>query len=341
MHPLLVVAIKVLAAQLFAIAVVVPLMIWGERRIVARLQQRIGPNRVGPLGILQPFADVVKLVTKESITPSEADRGLYNLAPILAGAPAFLGMVVIPYSFGEYGHAARVSVSALLLLALGSVQVYGVFLAGWASRSKYSLLGALRSAAQMISYELTLGACTLIVVLYSGSLDLARIAEGQSGSVLSWNVFRYFPLGLIPFVLMLIAMVAESNRSPFDLPEAESELVGGFHTEYSSMKFATFFMAEYAAMWNMSALVATLYLGGWSGPFVETLRSEGREWLAFGLGCLYFIAKAGALMVLYVWIRGTLPRVRYDQLMALGWKGLLPAACLCFLAVSAAIALGW
>ncbi len=333
----LIVLAKVLGAQLFVVAVVIPVIIWAERRLVALLQQRIGPNRCGPFGLLQPLADFGKLLTKETVTPAGADRKLYGLAPLLTAAPAFLGMVVIPYSLGEHGHAARLPISALLVLALGGIQVYGVFLAGWASGNKYSLLGAIRASAQMISYELTLGACVLIVAMMCGSLDLVEIVEKQRGGIASWNVFAYFPLGALPFLLMVIAMVAESNRAPFDLPEAESELVAGFHTEYSSTRFASFFMAEYAAMWNISALVVTLYLGGWTGPFVESLASSGHGWIAFLLGIVYFVAKTSAFMVLYVWIRGTLPRLRYDQLMNLGWKGLLPAAFACFLAISAAM----
>jgi NADH-quinone oxidoreductase subunit H len=316
---------KVLGAQLFVIAVVVPVMIWSERRFIARLQQRYGPNRAGPFGLLQPFADFVKLVMKENVSPDVADRGIYNLAPLMAGVPAFLGMIVIPYSVGENGYAARLPVSVLLVLGLSSLQVYGVFLAGWSSRTKYPLLGALRASAQMISYELTLSCCVLIAVLMAGSLDLVQIVESQRGSILCWHVFWYFPLGLIPFVLMVIAMLAESNRCPFDLPEAESELVAGFHTEFSSMKFAVFFMAEYAAMWNMSALTVTLFLGGWSGPGVEAM-CERMPTAGFLLGCLYFIVKCAAFMVLFLWVRATLPRLRYDQLMDFGWKRLLPVA---------------
>ncbi len=337
MLDVLIVLAKVLGAQLFVVAVVVPVIIWAERRLVALIQQRIGPNRCGPFGLLQPLADFGKLLMKETITPAGADAKLYAHAPRLTAVPAFLGMIVIPYSMGEHGHAARLPISALLVLALGGIQVYGVFLAGWASGNKYSLMGAIRASAQMISYELTLGACVLIVGMMCGSLDLVEIVERQRGGIANWNVLAYFPLGVLPFVLMVIAMVAESNRAPFDLPEAESELVAGFHTEYSSTRFAAFFMAEYAAMWNISALVVTLYLGGWTGPFIESLASAGRSWLAFLLGIVYFVLKTGCFMVLYVWIRGTLPRLRYDQLMNLGWKGLLPAAFVCFLAIGAAM----
>ncbi len=316
---------KVIAATLFVVAGVVPVMIWAERRVVARLQQRYGPNRCGPLGLFQPLADAVKLAMKETIAPLSADRGLYLLAPALMAVPAFMGMLFIPYSIGPHGYVTRLPVGLLLLLAISSVQVYGLFLSGWSSNSKYPVMGSLRSAAQMVSYELSLATVALIPALLAGSLDMVEIVHNQRGGVLNWHAMHYFPLGLLPFVMMVIIAHAETNRSPFDLPEAESELVGGYHTEYSSMKFATFFMAEYAAMWNIAALTVALYLGGWGGPGVEDLYGSSPV-LGFMLGCAYFLIKTAAFMVFFVWARGTLPRLRYDQLMNFGWKGLLPAA---------------
>lgn len=335
MPPFVATIVKVLAVQLFVAAGVVPLMIWGERRLVARLQQRVGPNRVGPLGLFQPLADVVKLVVKEEARPAEADRALYMLAPIIAVTPVFLAMVVIPYSYGDVGYIARLPTSVLLVLALSGLQIYGLFLGGWASRSKYTILGALRTSAQMISYELVLAACAFVPVLLAGSLDLVEIVDKQRGGWTSWFAFAYPPLVLVPFALMVVSIFAETNRLPFDLPEAESELVAGYHTEYSSMRFASFFMAEYAAMWNMSALTITLYLGGWWGPYLEELALEGRYWAAFALGCLYFVLKTSALMVLFIWVRATLPRVRYDQLMDFSWKSMLPAAFVAIAAIAA------
>ncbi|MBD3177302.1 MAG: NADH-quinone oxidoreductase subunit H [Armatimonadia bacterium] len=322
---ILIMLAKVVGATLFVVGAVVPVMIWGERRAVARIQQRYGPNRCGPLGLLQPIADVVKLAMKEKITPVNVDRGLYLLAPALAAVPAFMGMLFIPYSVGPHGFVTRLPVSLLFVLGISSLQVYGLFLAGWASNSKYPLLGSLRTSAQMISYELSLATVALIPALLAGSLDLVSIVDNQRGGIVAWHAMQYFPLGLLPFIMMIIIIHAETNRNPFDLPEAESELVGGYHTEYSSMKFATFFMAEYAAMWNMAALTVVLYLGAWTGPFVEELFAASPI-LGFLLGCGYFVAKTAAFMLLFVWVRGTLPRLRYDQLMNFGWKGLLPAA---------------
>lgn len=322
---ILIMLAKVIVATLFVVAGVVPVMIWAERRVVARLQQRYGPNRCGPLGLFQPFADAIKLAMKETIAPLSADRGLYLLAPALMAVPAFMGMLLIPYSIGPHGYVTRLSVGLLLVLAISSVQVYGLFLSGWSSNSKYPVMGSLRSAAQMVSYELSLATVALIPALLAGSLDMVEIVNNQRGGVLNWHAMHYFPLGLLPFVMMVIIAHAETNRSPFDLPEAESELVGGYHTEYSSMKFATFFMAEYAAMWSIAALTVALYLGGWGGPGVEDLYSSSPV-LGFILGCVYFLIKTAAFMVFFVWVRGTLPRLRYDQLMSFGWKGLLPAA---------------
>jgi len=322
---ILIMLAKVIVATLFVVAGVVPVMIWAERRVVARLQQRYGPNRCGPLGLFQPFADAIKLAMKETIAPLSADRGLYLLAPALMAVPAFMGMLLIPYSIGPHGYVTRLSVGLLLVLAISSVQVYGLFLSGWSSNSKYPVMGSLRSAAQMVSYELSLATVALIPALLAGSLDMVEIVNNQRGSVLNWHAMHYFPLGLLPFVMMVIIAHAETNRSPFDLPEAESELVGGYHTEYSSMKFALFFLGEYLDVLLISSLVVILYLGGWEGPWLPPV--------------LWFALKTGVLAAGFVVVRGSLPRFRFDQLMALGWKVLIPLSLLNLLVTAAVLLL--
>lgn len=314
------------------IAFVVVLMIvaytvLAERRVLGFIQGRLGPNRVGPGGILQPFADLLKFIFKEEITPSAATRFVYFLAPIIAITASLLPIIVYPFGptvsipfVGEVALViARFDVALLYVLGISSVGVYGIALAGWASNSKYSLMGGLRASAQMISYELSLGLSLVGVVLMSGTLDLYSIVEQQSGWYgMRWNLFRPdgFPQ-VIGFITFLISAIAETNRIPFDLPEAETELVAGFHTEYSALKFALFFMAEYVNMFTVSMLATTLFLGGWNGPFVEQL-----PWL----GPFYFLGKIFFFLFLYIWLRGTLPRFRFDQLMNFGWKFLLPVA---------------
>lgn len=293
-----------------------------ERRLLGFIQMRLGPNRVGPFGMLQPLADGIKFFLKEDIVPFEADRVLYVLAPMLALVPALMTFAVIPFGdtielFGrQIGlYITRVNVGMLVVFALTSMGVYGIALAGWASNNKYSLMGGLRSSAQLISYELTLSLSIVGVVIFSGSLDLVDIVKQQSDTWLyvipKWNILTQ-PIG---FLLFLIAAIAETNRVPFDLPEAETELVAGFHTEYSSMKFAMFFMAEYANMVTASAMATLLFLGGWHGPFVDRFPL---------LGPVYFVIKILFFLLLYIWLRGTLPRFRYDQLMKFGWKFLIP-----------------
>ncbi|MFY9607843.1 MAG: NADH-quinone oxidoreductase subunit NuoH [Blastocatellia bacterium] len=295
-----------------------------ERKVMSWIQLRIGPNRVGPWGLFQPLADGLKMVFKEDIIPAEANRLLYIAAPALSLIPALMTFIVIPYGsqvtlFGRTVnlYVTRMDVGVLYIFALTSLGVYGIALAGWSSNNKYSLMGGLRSTAQMISYELAFGLSIVSVVLYSGSLDLVTIVEKQSGwpGHLGWNLFS---LPMIPvFGVFVTAALAECNRTPFDLPEAESELVAGYHTEYSSMKFVMFQMAEYLNLITSASITTTLFLGGWNGPFV------GRYPV---LGLAYFVSKVLFLILIAMWIRFTVPRFRYDQLMRFGWTVLLPAS---------------
>jgi NADH-quinone oxidoreductase subunit H len=295
-----------------------------ERRVLAFIQGRLGPNRVGYGGILQPFADFIKTMMKEDLVPDQSTRFVFMLAPVIAIMTAIMAIIIYPFGptvtlpfLGTFPLViARFDVALLYVLGVTSVGVYGIALAGWSSNNKYSLMGGLRSAAQMISYELALGLSLIGVVLMCGTLDLYSIVEQQSGWYgLQWNIF-YQPLA---FILYLIAAIAETNRVPFDLPEAETELVAGFHTEYSSIKFLLFFNAEYINMITVSMLATTLFLGGWNGPGVAQFPL---------LGVLYFFAKILFFLFLYIWLRGTLPRFRFDQLMDFGWKFLLPVSIL-------------
>lgn len=311
-----------IAVMLFILLTAVAYLVLFERRVMGLIQLRKGPNRVGPFGLLQPAADGLKFIFKEDIIPLEANKILYVLAPTVLLIPALMTFIVIPYgsSINLFGReiALRVTsldVGVLFVFALGSIGVYGLALAGWSSNNKYSLIGGLRASAQMISYELALTLSVVGVLIQVGSLDLVRIVEAQSGWYgLKWHALFYQPLG---FIIFFIAALAETNRVPFDLPEAEAELVAGYHTEYSSMKFAMFFMAEYANMVTASSMATTLFWGGWNGPFVDQFPV---------LSLVYFIAKMGVFLFIFVWIRSTLPRFRYDQLMAFGWKVMLPAA---------------
>jgi NADH-quinone oxidoreductase subunit H len=299
-----------------------------ERRLLGFIQMRLGPNRVGPFGIWQPLADGLKFFFKEDIVPHDADRKLYILAPIVALVPALMTVAVIPFGdtfhFKMFGYErditlwiTRVDIGLLVVFALTSMGIYGIVLAGWSSNNKYSLMGGLRSSAQMISYELTLSLSIIGVIIFSGSLDLVNIVRAQTetwfGIIPKYNFF-FQPLS---FLLFLISAIAETNRVPFDLPEAETELVAGFHTEYSSMKFAIFFIAEYANMVTASCVATLLFFGGWHGPFVAQFPL---------LGPIYFSLKVLFFLVLYIWLRGTLPRFRYDQLMKFGWKFMIPLA---------------
>jgi len=303
------------------------LMIWAERRVVARMQQRIGPNRVGPLGLLQGLADGIKLALKEDIIPTAADRAVFILAPVISATTCFLAFAVIPFGpvVSIFGYETPLQltdfqVSVLYVLAVASVGVYGLVLAGWSSGSTYPLLGGLRSSAQVISYEIAMGLSFVAVFLYSGSMSTSEIVTAQDK--------LWYAIILLPsFAIYLVSMVGETNRAPFDLPEAEGELVGGFHTEYSSLKFALFFLAEYINMFTVAALATTLFLGGWQAPWPI----GGPVWAGANDGwwpMLWFIAKVWVFMFVFIWLRGTLPRLRYDQVMRLGLKILIPISLL-------------
>jgi NADH-quinone oxidoreductase subunit H len=302
-----------------------------ERKVVGRMQNRIGPNRTGPWGTLQSLADGIKLAFKEEIIPTLADKPVYWIAPVLACTPAFLAFSVIPFGpeVSMFGHQTYLQltdlpVGVLVIFACSSLGVYGIVLAGWASGSTYPLLGGLRSAAQMISYEVAMGLSFVAVFIYAGTMSTSGIVTSQT------KLWYAIPL-VVSFVIYLIAMVAETNRAPFDLPEAESELVGGFHTEYSSMKFALFFLAEYVNMVTVSALATTLFLGGWRAPWPLSLWSGANQgWWPM----LWFTGKVILLIFVFVWLRGTLPRLRYDQFMHLGWKVLLPVNLVWILVVA-------
>ncbi len=323
--PFWIIAVKVVL--IFALLVVFTLFnVWAERRVVARMQHRPGPNRTGPFGLLQSLADGIKLAFKEDVVPRNADKVVFWLAPLISTVTAFMTFAVIPMA-GEvnlFGVTTRLqltdmSVAVLYILAVTAIGVYGLVLAGWSSGSTYPLLGGLRSSAQVISYEIAMGLSLVAVFLYSGSMSTSRIVEAQDS--------LWFAIALVPsFLVFLVAMVGETNRAPFDLPEAEGELVGGFHTEYSSLKFALFFLAEYIAMVNVSAVAVTVFLGGYQGFF--GLPDGG--WL----GLLWFLAKVLVLLFGFVWLRGSLPRLRYDQFMALGWKVLIPVSLVWILVVA-------
>ncbi len=317
---------------------VAPVMLWVERRGGALMQDRPGPNRLGPLGLFQALADAVKFMFKEDVTPAQADKPLYLLAPVLALMPGISTFAVIPFGPDLVlgGHTiplivADVDAGVLLFLALASLGVYSLVMAGYASNNKFSLLGAIRASAQLISYELALTLAVLAVIIPVGSFHLQDVVQYQRD-----NIWNFIPQS-IGFLVFLVAAFAETNRLPFDLPEAESELVAGFHTEYSAMRFATFFMAEYISMASLSALGVTLYFGGWSLPFVP----YGDGWLAGLLGLGTLLAKIGLCMFFFVWVRWTFPRFRYDQLMQLGWKVLLPLSIFNLILVAALTLAGW
>ena len=320
--PIGIILLKVVA--IFALLVVFTLFnIWFERRVVSWMQMRIGPNRVGPQGLLQSLADGIKLAFKEEIIPKAADLPVYILAPIISATTAFLTFAIIPLGpevtmFGVQTplQLTDFPVAVLFALAIASVGIYGIVLAGWASGSTYALLGGLRSAAQLISYEIPMGLAFVTVFLYAGSVSTSQIVTAQEKT---WYVLLLLP----SFLIYVTSMVGETNRAPFDLPEAEGELVGGFHTEYSSMKFALFFLAEYINMVNVAAIATTLFLGGWRAPWPISI------WDGANTGywpILWFCIKIVLFMFLFIWLRGTLPRLRYDQFMRFGWKFLLPAS---------------
>lgn len=339
---------------------VTPIMVWVERRGSALIQDRVGPNRVGPFGLLQSFADALKFILKEDVIPAKAHKVLYTLAPMFGLLPAVTTFAVIPWGrafvipemtiFGrrlfEGGRwfepiVADVNVGILLVFALASLGVYGIVTAGWASNNKYAMFGAVRASAQMISYELALTLSAIVTLMAAGSLRLVEVVNSQAGYFVlfdvirlpAWNIFPMF----IGFVVFTVSGFAETNRLPFDLPEAEAELVAGYHTEYSSMKFAMFFMAEYMAMFTMAALITTLFLGGWDVPWYD----EPATFLGFALSVLSFAVKVGFLLFVFVWVRWTLPRFKYDQLMRLGWKVFLPLSILNIVIVAFLIAFRW
>ncbi len=310
------------AIILNALLGLVTYLIYAERKICGHMQARTGPNRVGPLGLVQTIADVVKLLLKEEFTPAGANKILFHLAPVLAVFPAIVTFSVIPMGPPPVFVVTDLNVGLLLFLAMSSLGVYAITLAGWSSNNKYALLGGLRASAQMISYELAMGLSVIPVVMKAGTLSLVGIVEAQSGfyrpfaglplALPNWGIFHWFLV--LPFVIFLITMFAETNRTPFDLPEAEGELVAGFHTEYSSMKWALFFLGEYMNMIVISSICVTLFFGGWQGPGPAAL------------GFVWYLLKLLALLFLFIWVRWTFPRLRYDQLMNFGWKVLLPGA---------------
>ena len=333
--PILIILLKVVG--IFGIMVLMTLFtIWAERRVVGRMQMRIGPNRVGPFGLLQSLMDGIKLALKEEIIPKTAHLAVYCIAPVISATAAFLTFAVIPLgpSVSIFGHVTPLQltdfpVSVLYVLAIASVGIYGIVLSGWASGSTYPLLGGLRSSAQMISYEIAMGLSFVAVFLYASSMSTSKIVESQQHI---W----YAVLLLPSFAIYTIAMVGETNRAPFDLPEAEGELVGGFHTEYSSLKFALFFLAEYVNMVTVSAMATTLFLGGWRAPYPISLWSGANEgWWPL----LWFFGKIFAFLFVFIWLRGTLPRMRYDQFMKFGWKVLIPVSVVWILIVASARAL--
>ena len=321
-------------AVIFVLLTAVAYSVWLERKVSARIQNRWGPTRVGPFGLLQPLADGIKFIFKEDLILPQVYKPLYIAAPIIAVVFAITSIAVVPFgnsidipafNVGRWTigpistpwQITDVNIGLLIILGITSMGVYGVALAGWASNSKYSLLGGLRASAQMVSYEIALGLSLIPVMIRAGSFSLREIVDAQRH--MHWNFF-YLPFGTLAFFVYLISAYAETNRTPFDLPEAESELVAGYHTEYSAMKFAMFFMAEYANMVTVACLATLLFFGGWLGPVF------GPAWLQMLLPVGWFCLKVFFFMFLYVWVRWTLPRFRYDQLMAFGWKVLLPTA---------------
>jgi NADH-quinone oxidoreductase subunit H len=324
----IIVSVVKIVVALFVLVTVVAYTVWLERKVVGHIQNRWGPTRVGPFGLLQPLADGIKFLLKEDITPPHVYRPLYIAAPILSLTLALTSIAVIPIggwiTIGQTSTPLQitdVNIALLIILGITSMGVYGVALAGWSSNNKYSLLGSLRASAQMVSYEIALGLALIGVLILSGSFSLRDIVDSQAGTWWGWlPKWNFFKGQFVAFFIYLMAAFAETNRVPFDLPEAETELVAGYHTEYSSMKFAMFFMAEYANMITVACLASILFLGGWHGPLF------GPNLLRDVLPVFWFVLRVFCFLFLYIWIRGTLPRFRYDQLMAFGWKFLLPIA---------------
>ena len=375
-------ALRVVARVLmgvFGLLLAVPPLVWWERRLLGWMQQRQGPNRVGPFGLFQTIADGLKLLFKEDMNPTNVDKTLFIIAPMIFLIPALVTAGVVPWGPSRtWGAVApNISVGVLYMLAWSSLGVYGVVLAGWSSNNKYSLLGGLRSSAQMISYELGMGLAVVSVVLLTGSLTMHDIVEHQGYYQISpmlthygiaipeWNVGKFFPLGFVAFLIYLVAMLAETNRAPFDLPEAETELVAGYHTEYTSMKFATFFLGEYANMIVVSAIATTLFLGGYKAPIpwlnqlpqgivnlYEFNAKHGRDIAHWGVPVLtdivnsmlpwaWYAIKVLAGLYFFIWIRATMPRLRYDMLMKFGWQGILPIALVNIVLIAVAMAVSY
>jgi NADH-quinone oxidoreductase subunit H len=336
MDPVLIAQLLVVGFTFFMLLNSAAVLVLMERKVAAFLQQRLGPNRTGPWGALQPVADIVKLLFKEELRPKAADAFLFGLAPVLSVAAAFAAFAVVPWGaettfFGLLPRPVKlqgsdVNVGVLVLFAITSMGIYGIVLAGWSSNSKYSLLGGLRSSAQMISYELSYGLALASVLLLGNSLSLNDVVNAQQGTFFGFLPRWFVVLQPLGFLIFMIAGIAETNRAPFDFPEAEQELVAGYHTEYSSFSFACFFLAEYVNMVTVSAVAVNLFLGGWHGPFLPA-------WL----GWVWWLVKLFALLFFYIWMRWTLPRYRYDQLMHFGWKYLLPAAVINLLVTAAAV----
>ena len=339
--PLLIIVIKIMALVLPLMAAVAYLT-YAERKIIGFIQVRIGPNRVGFFGFKlwglgQPIADAVKLLFKETILPTNANKFLFMSAPILALGPSLAAWAVVPFT--DTLVISNIDASLLYILAMTSLGVYGVIIAGWASNSKYAFLGALRSAAQIVSYEIAMGFALVGVLLAAGSLNLGEIVNGQQGSILNWYWLPLFPLYLVYF----ISGVAETNRAPFDVAEGESEIVAGFHVEYSSMMFSVFFLAEYANIILIALLTSLLFLGGWLSPFhgilpASILSGDGLMSLALGDGIHWLLAKTSIFLFLFLWFRATFPRYRYDQIMRLGWKVFIPITIVWLLVVAAMVA---
>jgi NADH-quinone oxidoreductase subunit H len=301
---------------LLPLILAVAYLTYAERKVIGYMQVRMGPNRVGPFGLLQPFADVFKLLFKEIVLPEKSNRFLYCIAPILAFAPAIAAWAVVPFNAGWV--LADINAGLIYILAMTSIAIYGVVIAGWASNSKYAMLGALRSSAQVISYEIAMGFTLVGVIMAAGTMNLSKIVLAQQGGVHHWYWLPLFPL----FVIYWISAVAETNRAPFDVAEGESEIVAGFHVEYAGVTFAIFFLAEYANMILLSFLAATLFLGGWLSPFEGTFLQNYVAWVP---GIIWLFLKVSLFLLLYLWFRATFPRYRYDQIMRLGWKVFIPA----------------
>ncbi len=338
--PQLFIYIGIVFVVFFGLQIGAAVMVYAERKVAAFMQQRMGPTLVGPAGLFQPIADIVKLIFKEDLKPKAADTALFLAAPVISVAAAYVAFAPVPFGpastfFGLLDEPmplliADINVAVLAIFAVASMGVYGIVLAGWASNSKYSLLGGLRSSAQMISYELSYGIALMTVILLADSMSLREMVNNQAGYfygfIPKWHMFWMFPFGFIAFLIFAVAGIAETNRAPFDFPEAEQELVAGYHTEYSSMAFAMFFLAEYINMITVSAVAVNLFIGGWHGPFLP----EAYGWI-------WFLLKLAVLLFGYLWLRWTLPRFRYDQLMAFGWKVMLPVATLNLIAVAAGV----